>query len=54
MDSNIRNVAANDENIEHDDFTILSIEIGKWKRKQKAIVIKNLSTDLLLGTDWLQ
>jgi hypothetical protein len=54
MDSNIRNVATNDENIEHDDFTILSIEIGKWKRKQKAIVIKKFSTDLLLGTDWLQ
>jgi len=54
MDSNIRYVAANNETIEHDGFTILSIEIGKWKTKQKAIVIKKLSTDLLLGTDWLK
>jgi hypothetical protein len=54
MDSNIRYIAANNETIEHDGFTILSIEIGKWKTKQKAIVIRKLSTDLLLGTDWLQ
>ncbi len=47
MDSNIRYIAANNETIEHDGFTILSIEIGKWKTKQKAIVIRKLSTDLL-------
>ena len=53
-DSNVRYVAANNETIEHDGFTILNIEIGQLKTKQKAIVIKKLSTDLLLGTDWLQ
>jgi predicted aspartyl protease len=52
-DDNIRYIAANNEVLPH-SFTILFIEIGQWKTKQKAIVVKNLSAELLLGTDWLK
>ena len=53
-DDTIRYIAANNQVLPHTGFTLLDIEIGQWKTKQKAIVVKDLSADILLGTDWLK
>ena len=53
IDDNIRYIAANNEVLSHTGFTLIDVEIGQWKTKQKAIVVKDLSAELLLGTDWL-
>ena len=53
-ENNTRYVAANNEVLTHTGFTIIDIKIGQWRTKQKAIVVEKLSTELLLGTDWLR
>ena len=46
-------VAANKEVLKTVGWTLLDLEIGQLKLKQKCIVIDRLSTDILLGTDTL-
>ena len=47
-------IGANNKPLEATGCTILEFEIGQIKLRQKAVVVKNLSTNLLLGTDWLK
>jgi hypothetical protein len=52
-DDNTIYVAANKEILKTVGWTLLDIEIGQLKLKQKCIIIDRLSTDILLGTDML-
>ena len=49
-----RYVAAINEVLTNTGYTTIDIKIGKWRTKQKAIVFEKLSTELLLGIDWLR
>jgi len=49
-----RFVAANRQTIPTSGWTTLLMKLGPLNTTHKAIVVENLSTDLLLGTDWLK
>ena len=46
-------VAANGEQLKTLGYCLIDIEIGQLKLKHKCIIIENLATELLLGTDIL-
>ena len=46
-------VAANGQPLKIVGWTLLRFNIGKFEMTQKCVIIENLSTDFLLGTDTL-
>jgi hypothetical protein len=51
--SYIQYLAANQTPLENFGKTILNMKLGQLNIAQEAVVIKNLSTNILLGTDFL-
>ena len=52
-DSLINYVTANGEKLNNLGWTIVEVKIGSYRLKQRCVVIKNLSANVLLGTDTL-
>ncbi len=52
--SDLKLIGANNSPLHISGFTLVEVELGQMKVIQKAIVVKNLSTDFLLGTDCLR
>ena len=52
-DKSLRFIAANKQTLTITGWTLLSFRIGQLEFSQEATVVENLSTNILLGTDWL-
>ena len=52
-DDNVKYIAANGETLKTMGWSIIEVEMASYKFHQKCIIINNLSTDVLLGTDTL-
>ena len=53
-ENNIKFIAANKQTMMVRGWTIINLKLGQLKQIQRAYVIEDLSTDFLLGLDWIK